>query len=502
MSKLFHSIQRFFRSLQWRLTSSYVLVTFATFAVIAALVTLLVITVEGASRSDIQGTFFWSKTAFQDNVPFLLDNPAQLQQFLDRTRNEGFISSDFKSYTIGESLAFANTVRGGEAPIFVLSPDLKLIASSPAAAPSALGKPVDFTSVLGWDISRILEEAQTGSKSYNLQSIQLTGGRYMVAFPLRETDEAPVSAIIIYALKPLPFSTPESLSNYAMYYLVILAASLLVSLPIGALFGWLASRGMRKRLLALSTAAASWSRGEFIEAAPDRRMDEIGELRQSLNRMAEELRNNLNTRAELARVAERNRLARDLHDTVKQQTYAARMQLSAARNLLKTAPEEAAVHLDAALQLNRESQQELRLIIDELRPPALDGKGLAEAVREYTGRWEDTSGIPLILSVSGDRHLPFELEQTLYRVMQEGLANVARHSQATQAALNLIMEEQAVILQVGDNGRGFDPQEVDSSSTGLAGMRQRLAEAGGTLEINSRPMLGTSLTIRVPIPQG
>jgi NarL family two-component system sensor histidine kinase LiaS len=162
-----------------------------------------------------------------------------------------------------------------------------------------------------------------------------------------------------------------------------------VTLPVGSIFGWIASRGLRKRLGNLSTAVRAWSKGDFSTAPRDSSADEIGELTRNLNNMAEQIQTLLHARDELARVEERNRLARDLHDTVKQQTYAARMQLSAAKNLLESDPKMAAEHLESALQLNRETQQELNLIIDELRPAALEGKGLAQALREYAARWQE-----------------------------------------------------------------------------------------------------------------
>jgi NarL family two-component system sensor histidine kinase LiaS len=133
-------------------------------------------------------------------------------------------------------------------------------------------------------------------------------------------------------------------------------------------------------------------------------------------------------------VEERNRLARDLHDTVKQQTYAARMQLTAAKNLLGSNGQAAAEHIEAALQLNRETQQELKLIIDELRPAALEGRGLAQALTEYAARWQEHTGIIVTTSISSERSLPFDVEQVLYRVLQEALANVARHAEADSVA--------------------------------------------------------------------
>jgi NarL family two-component system sensor histidine kinase LiaS len=274
---------------------------------------------------------------------------------------------------------------------------------------------------------------------------------------------------------------------------------LVVALPVGAVFGWLASRGLRKRLVGLSNASKSWSRGDFSIMPRDKSGDEIGELTRNLTGMAEQLQTLIHTRDEFARVEERNRLARDLHDTVKQQTYAARMQLTAAKNLLGSNGQSAAEHIEAALQLNRETQQELKLIIDELRPAALEGRGLAQALTEYAARWQEHTGIKVTTSISSERSLPFDVEQVLYRVLQEALANVARHAEADSVGLSLSMAPDRVTLTVADNGRGFEMEAVSSTSYGLMGMKQRLSEVGGTLQVESRLSAGTTIIAEVKL---
>jgi NarL family two-component system sensor histidine kinase LiaS len=273
----------------------------------------------------------------------------------------------------------------------------------------------------------------------------------------------------------------------------------LVALPVGAMFGWLVSRGLRKRLVTLSAASQAWSRGDFSFSPRDQSGDEIGELNRNLNGMAEQLQTLLHTNDELARMEERNRLARDLHDTVKQQTYAARMQLTAAKNLLGSDLTAAAGHIDTALQLNRETQQELKLIIDELRPAALQGKGLAQALKEYAIRWQEHTGIRVETVISGERSLPLEVEQALYRVLQEALSNIARHAEADTVGLSLSTTPEKVTLIVADNGRGFDIAAVSSSSYGLTGMQTRLSEVGGTLNVESTLSAGTTVTAEVQL---
>jgi NarL family two-component system sensor histidine kinase LiaS len=306
-----------------------------------------------------------------------------------------------------------------------------------------------------------------------------------------------VVAIIIYTIKPISFATPSNFSIYTTFFAVTTAIMFIVALPVGAIFGWLASRGLRKRLVSLSSAAKAWSRGDFSPAPRDKSADEIGELTRDLNSMAEQLQTLLHSRDELARVEERNRLARDLHDTVKQQTYAARMQLSAAKNLLESDPRAAGEHLESALQLNRETQQELKLIIDELRPAALAGKGLAQALSEYATRWQEHTGIQVNITQGAEQSLPLDVEEALYRVLQESLSNVARHAEAETVELGLSMSPETVTLSIADNGRGFDLKNVSPNSLGLAGMKQRLDEVGGTLKAESTLSVGTKIVAEV-----
>ncbi len=489
---------KFFQRLQWKLTLSYAVVTVGTVIVLAALLIGLAIYSESQANTQVFSSFYWTKTAFQDNVPYLIERPAELQKWLTRIQKDGFAWTDFQSYVVRESLDYANTLVK-DAPIYVLDPDLNLVAAVPLDDSDAIGKLFNARRSNGFGLESILEAAQVGDKNYTAQSYTMPDGTYVAAFPLRKTEDSPVVAIVVYTLKPMRFSPPINLSIYTTFFVIITLIMLLVSLPVGSVFGWIASRGLRKRLGNLSMAASAWSKGDFTAVPRDASADEIGELTRNLNNMAEQLQTLLHARDELARVEERNRLARDLHDTVKQQTYAARMQLSAAKNLLDTDPKMAAEHLESALQLNRETQQELKLIIDELRPAALEGKGLAQALREYAARWQEHTGIQVTTTVSGERSLPLDVEQALYRVLQESLSNIARHAEADSVGLSLNMIPERVTLVIADNGRGFDLDSVSSNSLGLAGMKQRLAEVGGTLKVESTLAVGTTVTAEVQL---
>jgi NarL family two-component system sensor histidine kinase LiaS len=265
---------------------------------------------------------------------------------------------------------------------------------------------------------------------------------------------------------------------------------------IGAVFGFLTARGLTRRIRTMAEAADAWSQGDFSPVARDNSGDELGQLSRRLNRMAEQLQNLLEARQELAAVEERNRLARDLHDSVKQHVFATAMQLATARTLVDADPAAAKAHLAEAEQLTKQSQQELTGLIQELRPAALADRGLGDALRQYAADWSRRAQITAEVRVQGKRPLPLATEQTLFRVVQEALANVARHSRARRADVHLAFAETAVTLTIRDDGQGFAP-ETTGFGMGLDSMRERVEALGGAWTVTSQPGAGTTVEATV-----
>src|SRR5512141_996253 len=113
---------KFFQRLQWKLTLSYTIVTIGTIMVLAALVAGIALYAESQVSTRVFDSFYWSKTAFQDNIPYLVNNPEELQTWLNRVQAQGFTWTDFQSYTVRESLDYANTLVKGTQSIYVLDP--------------------------------------------------------------------------------------------------------------------------------------------------------------------------------------------------------------------------------------------------------------------------------------------------------------------------------------------------------------------------------------------
>ena len=203
---------------------------------------------------------------------------------------------------------------------------------------------------------------------------------------------------------------------------------------------------------------------------------------------------------DLAIVEERNRLARELHDSAKQKAFAALAQLGTANGLLKKNPKAARNNLTEAENLVYEVIEELTFLIQEMYPVALKEKGLAATLREYVFDWEGRTDIQVDVRIDGERRLNLNSEQAIYRVVQEALSNVSRHSRASHVEVTLSYETERVSVIIADNGCGFSPQATPTG-VGLRSMRERIESLGGEVEISSLPECGTRLTVQLPIPE-
>lgn len=201
---------------------------------------------------------------------------------------------------------------------------------------------------------------------------------------------------------------------------------------------------------------------------------------------------------------ERARWARELHDETLQELAGLRLLLAATRRSddlekVRAALADGLERIDAGIQ-------NLRAIITDLRPAALDQLGVQAALEALAGRVEAQTGVTIALDVGlahesghvGERHAE-DLEETIYRVVQESLTNVAKHAQATRVDVAVRdTDDGLVTITVRDDGRGFDPEQ-GTAGFGLAGMQERVALASGTLTVDSRPGEGTTIDIALPV---
>jgi two-component system NarL family sensor kinase len=202
----------------------------------------------------------------------------------------------------------------------------------------------------------------------------------------------------------------------------------------------------------------------------------------------------------LGALEERNRLAREIHDTLAQGLTATALQLESADALLDAGSEGAHEPLRRALSLTRSNLEEARRSVLDLRAAPLEGRPLSEALKTLVDRWEAETGINARYgAVNGSRPLPPSVEAALYRICQEALTNVARHAEVGRATVRLVATPDQVRLVVEDDGRGFDASEVSEGSHGIVGMRERAEVLGGSLQVRSEPGAGTRIEATVPL---
>jgi signal transduction histidine kinase len=200
---------------------------------------------------------------------------------------------------------------------------------------------------------------------------------------------------------------------------------------------------------------------------------------------------------DLAVMEERNRLARDLHDSAKQKAFAALAQLGTVRGILNGNGNSATMHLNEAENLVSDVIQELTFLVQEIYPIALQEKGLPAVMREYAFEWENRNEIKVNLALQNERRLPLGIEQAIYRVTQESLANIARHSNAKRVDISLMYNGGSLQLAVADDGCGFD-MDLKGHGLGLRSIRERVSSVHGTVQIQSAPGAGTRIIVQVP----
>lgn len=239
----------------------------------------------------------------------------------------------------------------------------------------------------------------------------------------------------------------------------------------------------------------------------DERFDRLaGAFNQMLEQLAQDARKmqQLSRQILQAQEDERYRLARELHDEAAQSLTSLLVHI----RLLERAkdPVGAQRHVQELRDLTARALEDVRRVALDLRPTILDDLGLAAALEWRVDEFNKQDGIRAAITITGlDRRLPRESELVLYRVGQEALSNINRHATASEVTVTLRRDDRCCVLEVADNGVGFDPLRVNPQSghgLGLVGMRERVAMVGGELEVVSQPGAGARITARVPWPNG
>ncbi len=201
---------------------------------------------------------------------------------------------------------------------------------------------------------------------------------------------------------------------------------------------------------------------------------------------------------ELAALEERQKLARELHDSVSQSLYGISLGAHTARTLLDRDPGQVAKPLEYILALAEAGLAEMRALIFELRPESLETEGLASALIKQAAALHARYDVPVETDLCDEPDLPLKMKQELYRVAQEALHNTIKHARTSKVNVRLRRTSEAIILEIRDNGRGFDPLGSFPGHLGLLSMQERIKNLGRVLSIESTPGQGTTIRARVP----
>ncbi len=261
-------------------------------------------------------------------------------------------------------------------------------------------------------------------------------------------------------------------------------------------------------LRAVAASAAAFFVTRFLHAfqvETEQKIAELQSARLKESQQREALRGELFRRVVAAQEAERQRIARDLHDETGQGLTAIGLGLRGLESRLAQNPEQAASTLEQLQALTADSLKELQRLIADLRPSHLDDLGLSAALRWYAGKLEERSPLRIKVSISGaEPQVEDTAKIATFRIIQEALNNVIRHAEAKTAGVSLNFEDKGMHVSIHDDGCGFDLERLNrmqSSSRpplGLAGMRERAALLGGAVNIQSSPGAGTLIDVFVP----
>ena len=274
-------------------------------------------------------------------------------------------------------------------------------------------------------------------------------------------------------------------------------ALLIVIVPVGVLFGLLTSRRLVRRVRRLERATLAVADGDYTVTLPVSGKDEVGRLEANFTTMTRQLGSALAAERQRAtgdaQAAERARIAREVHDAISQHLFGLRM---IAAGMCRADPGNQ--QAQAIERISEEALRDMQALLIELRPASLDGAGLAPALQEICAAYHDRLGVTVDASLD-DVTVPAPVEHALLRITQEACTNAVRHGHARRLAVSMIRQDGHVELAVRDAGTGFDPAAPHAGS-GLAHIRDRVAELGGTVDIDSAPGRGATLTVRVPVP--
>lgn len=309
-----------------------------------------------------------------------------------------------------------------------------------------------------------------------------------------------------------PFIRFSDLIHNKLFDIPIIFFIPIIIIVVGISFGIYLSLSWKKHLQLMDGLLENVERGKMIEIRKEDHFVEMNEMITKIKSIQKQMAEQVKLSQKLANekaeteekriqeiiFEERNRLARELHDSVSQQLFAASMLMSAINETRDNTNERETKQLKMVEEMIHQSQLEMRALLLHLRPVPLKGKSIQEGIEELL--------VELSQKVSMDikwRLEPFHVEKGvedhLFRILQESVSNTLRHAKAKSLEVLLIQRDEFIILRVEDDGVGFDANHSKAGSYGLQNMYERALEIGGTLKIVSVKNKGTRLEVKVPV---
>lgn len=283
--------------------------------------------------------------------------------------------------------------------------------------------------------------------------------------------------------------------------LIAIILSLPVTTLVGSVFGWFVSKPLVKRFRKIARAVNHWAQGKFDLLIEETKNDEIGNLIKDLNYMSEQMQQLLVERQELAASQERNRLARDLHDSIKQHVFAVSMQIATARHHLREnfSVDQVDRILENTEYLLGDIRQELTSVIYRLKLFSINKKNtFFDDLSYHLREWASQAGIQLVLDIQSTIEVSQGAEEEFYYIFQEAMSNVLRHSKAKKVEISILQDHSNIFISISDDGIGFNFQEQRKKGLGLCNIQERIESLGGKFEVISQPNEGTRLVIIIP----
>lgn len=295
---------------------------------------------------------------------------------------------------------------------------------------------------------------------------------------------------------------------------IFLSLYVIIGLIISLYTGFYSSSRVKERVDSLSVLITQYANGNYQSRIHFSDADEITRVGNELNELGVKLQNQVRSlqrmadeKAEFAKSAykaaameERQRLARELHDSVSQQLFALTMLSEAAVHQIDHNPQVAKKQLQEVANAGLIAQSEMRALLLHLRPIYLSGDSLTEGIYQLIGELKDKTQMNFEVIIDEQLSLSSSKEEHVFRMIQEALSNILRHADATEVKLEIITKEYELFIQISDNGKGFELNEKSNQKTsyGLDTMKERAEELGGTFIIRSDIGKGTYVNIRIP----